>query len=183
MKSEAAKTARRKRRIGIMKVKRALCKSSAASTGYTFLSLPQSSINPSRNVVTASSMTQKISTRTNIATSTITSMPCRADPNLLQAKQQLNMKGLNKDEVRKQRNRLSAENSRQKKLAVENELRARIAILEKENSSLRQRVQRLEYDGDDSFDKIKKEPYGFDENVCNNIMMNIRHSSGFISAA
>merc|ERR1712065_124824 len=135
------------------------------------------------NVVTASSITQKISIRTNVATSTTTSVSCRPVPDLSLAKQQLNMKGLNKDEVRKQRNRLSAENSRQKKLAVENELRARIAILEKENSSLRQRVQRLEYDGDDSFDKIKKEPYGFNENVCNNIMMNIRHSSGFISAA
>jgi len=78
----------------------------------------------------------------------------------------------------------SAENSRQKKLAIENELRAKIAILEKENGSLRQRVQQLEYSGgDDSVDKIKKNPFGFDENVCNNIMIDMCHSSGFTPAA
>merc|ERR1711991_1101402 len=133
---------------------------------------------------TASSITQKISIRTNVATWATTSVSCRPVPDLSLAKQQLNMKGLNKDEVRRQRNRLSAENSRQKKLAIENELRAKIAILEKENGSLRQRVQQLEYSGgDDSVDKIKKNPFGFDENVCNNIMIDMCHSSGFTPAA
>merc|ERR1712146_276083 len=37
-------------------------------------------------------------------------------------------------------------------------------------------------DDDENIDKLKKGSHVFDENVCNNIMMNIRHSSGFIPA-
>ena len=180
-----SKTARRKRRIDILKAKRALCKRSpsAASATYTFLSLPPSSIYYKGKV--GIGITSSTVQKTTIPTSTpATNTPCRPVLISPRVKQQLNPKGLFKDEVRRQRNRLSAENSRQKKLAIENELRAKIAILEKENGSLRQRVQQLEYSGgDDSVDKIKKNPFGFDENVCNNIMIDMCHSSGFTPAA
>lgn len=181
MKGQAAKNARRKRRIEIIKAKRALCKTSSASSAYIFLSLPPSSPYYNRKVCTDSGAIPKTSIQTTVTTTT-TRMDSQTKPILSQDKKQLNTRGLNKDEVRKQRNRLSAENSRQKKLAIENELRAKIAILEKENGSLRQRVQKLEYNGDDGRDKMRIS-CGFDENACNNIMMNVRHSSEFIPAA
>ena len=182
MKGAAAKAIRRKRRIEIMKAKRALCKASAASTTYNFLSLPPSSIYYNRKVGTVSSTLTQTTTTVKAFTGKTHSRPT---PTLPHIKQHSNAKGLNKEEVRRQRNRLSAENSRQKKLAIENELRAKIVMLEKENGNLRQRVQRLECkrDVDENIDKLKKGSHVFDENVCNNIMMNIRHSSGFIPAA
>ena len=49
--------------------------------------------------------------------------------------------GLSKDEVRRQRNRLSAENSRLKKLQVEDELRQQVAELQAEVKYLRTLAQ------------------------------------------
>jgi hypothetical protein len=96
MKGDAAKNARRKRRIEIMKAKRALCKASAASPAYSFLSLPPSSIYYNRKVGAASSTITRTSTQ---QTTTVNMTPTgntyrHPTPTMPQAKQYLNTKGL-----------------------------------------------------------------------------------------